>query len=434
MAQSPQAIRNARVPASLLAEPPAELISDEDDVATLDIEIGGGRITAITPPTGNIAGGDIDLDGGQVWPCFADIHTHLDLGHIWRRAPNPDGSFETALASVVADRDAHWNAEDLRRRMEFGLRCSYAHGTRAIRTHLLSQPRQAPTTWGVFRELREDWRGRIDLQAVSLLFIDEFRDGESDAVANLVADTGGLLGAVCFMRPDIDDLFDRIFQLAADRGLDLDLHVNESLDARDKTLRHAAAAARRNNFEGRVQCGHCCSLSVQSPDDVGRTLDAVAEANFSIVSLPMCNIYLMDRKDGRTPRQRGVTLVREIADRGIPVSFGSDNCRDPFYGYGDHDALEVFTEAAWIAHVDTPMAAWPRSVTATPIEVMGLESPGYIKIGEPTESCCATASLLIQPYPTIESWTICWSILGATRQAHRELRNPIRAWFFVMES
>ena len=93
MAQSPQAIRNARVPASLLAEPPAELISDEDDVATLDIEIGGGRITAITPPTGNIAGGDIDLDGGQVWPCFADIHTHLDLGHIWRRAPNPDGSF-----------------------------------------------------------------------------------------------------------------------------------------------------------------------------------------------------------------------------------------------------------------------------------------------------------------------------------------------------
>ena len=137
MAQSPQAIRNARVPASLLAEPPAELISDEDDVATLDIEIGGGRITAITPPTGNIAGGDIDLDGGQVWPCFADIHTHLDLGHIWRRAPNPDGSFETALASVVADRDAHWNAEDLRRRMEFGLRCSYAHGTRAIRTHLL---------------------------------------------------------------------------------------------------------------------------------------------------------------------------------------------------------------------------------------------------------------------------------------------------------
>ena len=124
---------------------------------------------------------------------------------------------------------------------------------------------------------------------------------------------------------------------------------------------------------------------MQSPDDVGRTLDAVAEANFSIVSLPMCNIYLMDRKDGRTPRQRGVTLVREIADRGIPVSFGSDNCRDPFYGYGDHDALEVFTEAARIAHVDTPMAAWPRSVTATPIEVMGLESPGYIKIGEPAD-------------------------------------------------
>ena len=238
---------------------------------------------------------------------------------------------------------------------------------------------------GVFRELREDWRGRIDLQAVSLLVVDDFRDGQSDAIADLVAESGGLLGAVCFMRPDLDDLFDRIFRLAGDRGIDLDLHVDESLDAQDKALRHAAAAAVRNKFEGRVQCGHCCSLSVQSADDVDRTLDSAAQANFSIVSLPMCNIYLMDREAGRTPRRRGVTLVREMAVRGIPVSFGSDNCRDPFYGYGDHDAFEVITEAARITHVDTPFAEWPRSVTATPIDVMGLDSPGLIKVGEPAD-------------------------------------------------
>ncbi len=385
MSQPTQALRNARAPRALVADPPAELIPDSEDLITVDIEISAGRIAAITAPSGTIGAAEIDLDGGQVWPCFADIHTHLDLGHIWRRAPNPDGSFETAFATVAADRDAHWTAEDLRQRMEFGLRCSYAHGTRAIRTHLLSQPHQAPITWGVFRELREDWRGRIDLQAVSLLVVDDFRDGQSDAIADLVAESGGLLGAVCFMRPDLDDLFDRIFRLAGDRGIDLDLHVDESLDAQDKALRHAAAAAVRNKFEGRVQCGHCCSLSVQSADDVDRTLDSAAQANFSIVSLPMCNIYLMDREAGRTPRRRGVTLVREMAARGIPVSFGSDNCRDPFYGYGDHDAFEVITEAARIAHVDTPFAEWPRSVTATPIDVMGLDSPGFIKVGEPAD-------------------------------------------------
>ena len=385
MTQRPRALRNARVPNTLLADPPVELTADAEGLVLADIEIAEGRVTAITAPVGAVAEDEIDLDGGQVWPCFADIHTHLDSGHIRRRASNPDGSFDNAFAAVTADRDAHWNAEDLRQRLSFGLRCSYAHGTRAVRTHLFSQPHHAPTTWGVFRELREEWRGRIDLQAVSLLVIDEVRDGQADAIADQVAESGGLLGAVCFMRDDIDDLFDRLFRLAADRGIDVDLHVDETLDAKDKTLRHAAAAALHQRFEGRVQCGHCCSLSVQSADDVDRTLDRVAEAGFAIVSLPMCNIYLMDRATGTTPRRRGVTLVQEMAARGIPVSFASDNCRDPFYGYGDHDVLEIFAEAARIAQVDTPMADWPRSVTATPIDVMGLESPGLIKVGEPAD-------------------------------------------------
>ena len=385
MVQPTKALRNARIPQGLVADPPAGFIADADDLVMADIEIVAGRIAAITLPTGTVTPDEIDLDGGQLWPCFADIHTHLDLGHIWRRAPNPDGSFETAFATVTADREAHWTAEDLRQRMEFGLRCSYAHGTRAIRTHLLSPPQQADITWGVFRELRDEWRGRIDLQAVSLLIAQDFRDDHSESIADLVAESGGLLGAVCFMLPDIDDIFDRIFRLAADRGIDLDLHVDESLDASDKTLRHAAEAAIRNKFDGRVQCGHCCSLSVQSEDDVDRTLDRVAAAGFAAVSLPMCNMYLMDRAFERTPRQRGVTLVREMAARDIPVSFGSDNCRDPFFGYGDHDAFEVFTQAARIAHIDTPIADWPRSITANPIDVMGLDAPGLIKVGEPAD-------------------------------------------------
>ena len=140
-----------------------------------------------------------------------------------------------------------------------------------------------------------------------------------------------------------------------------------------------------NRFAGRIQCGHCCSLAVQPDDDADRTLDLVAESGIAVVSLPMCNVFLMDREAGRTPRRRGVTLVREMAARGIEVSFASDNCRDPFYGYGDHDMLEVFTQAARIAHIDLPMGEWPRSVTATPIQVMGLDSPGLIAVGEPAD-------------------------------------------------
>ena len=378
-------LRNANVPLCLLADPPPGLAVDAEGLARVDIAIEGGRIGAIRRPAGTVEPGARDLDGGQVWPCFADIHTHLDIGHIWTRAPNGDGSFWTAAGAVANDRDAHWSAEDLRARMEFGLRCSYAHGTRAIRTHLQSPPGQAETSWGVFRELREEWRGRIDLQGVNLLKVEAYRDGASDDAVDLVARSDGIVGAVIFMTPDIDELLDRIFRLAADRALDLDLHVDESLDSRDETLRRVALAARRNRFAGRIQCGHCCSLAVQSPDDAARTLDLVAEAGIAVVSLPMCNMFLMDREAGRTPRRRGVTLVREMAARGIPVSFASDNCRDPFYGYGDHDMLEVFREAARIAHIDLPMDNWPRAVTATPIEVMGLDRPGFIGTGAPAD-------------------------------------------------
>jgi cytosine deaminase len=48
---------------------------------------------------------------GLVWPCFVDLHTHLDKGHIWPRQPNPDGSFASALTAVETDRNRHWNAE-----------------------------------------------------------------------------------------------------------------------------------------------------------------------------------------------------------------------------------------------------------------------------------------------------------------------------------
>ena len=76
-------------------------------------------------------------------PAFVDAHTHLDKGHIWRRAANATGDFVTAIQTVSADRAANWSAEDVAARMEFSLQCAYARGTRAIRTHLDSLGAQA---------------------------------------------------------------------------------------------------------------------------------------------------------------------------------------------------------------------------------------------------------------------------------------------------
>ena len=99
----------------------------------------------------------------------------------------------------------------------------------------------------------------------------------------------------------------------------------------------------------------------------------------------MCNLYLQDRAPGRTPRRRGVTLLHELAARGVPVALASDNCRDPFFAYGDHDLVEVFREAVRIGHLDRPVGAWPAAVTRTPADLMRLPEAGVIRTGAPAD-------------------------------------------------
>ena len=95
----------------------------------------------------------------------------------------------------------------------------------------------------------------------------------------------------------------------------------------------------------------------------------------------MCNMYLQGRQRGRTPRWRGITLVHEFAAAGVPVSFASDNCRDPFYAYGDYDMVEVYQQAVRIAQLDHPFGAWAASVTATPAASCGFADPRRIAVG-----------------------------------------------------
>ena len=374
-------LRNAKIPRCLLEGEAACLAPGRDDLVDADIAVLGGRIAAIEPvkPGG---GEGIDLDGGQVWPCFVDLHTHLDKAHMWPRASNPDGTHTGALTSVAKDRSANWSADDVGRRIDFALRCAYAHGTAAIRTHVDSRPPQNRISWPVVSELRDRWAGRMEIQAVSLMHFSDFADpATAQEVADTVAAHGGLLGAVAGAEDGLDEVFDIMFRAAAERGLDLDFHVDETNDPEAHALDRVAEAKMRNRFEGRVTVGHCCSLAIRPDGEVDRALDLVVEAGLHVVSLPMCNMYLQDRDVGRTPRWRGVTLLHEMRARGIPVSVASDNTRDPFYAYGDLDGLEVFTQAVRIAQLEYPLDPWPAAVTRTPADTMGLDRCGRIGVG-----------------------------------------------------
>ncbi len=270
--------------------------------------------------------------------------------------------------------------------MDFALRSAFHYGTSAIRTHLDSQPPQDDISWPVFMELRQRWRGRIDLQASCLFPIDMARDDAFlDRIARRVATAGGILGAVAYPTPDIDRLLDQMFQAAARHGLNLDFHADETTDPSADGLRRIAEAALRSRFAGKVLVGHCCSLAMQEEAVVDATLDKVAAAGVAVVSLPTCNLYLQDRRNGTTPRWRGVTLLHEMKKRGIPVALASDNTRDPFHSYGDLDMLDTFRLGTRVLHLDHPAGDWIRAVTTTPAEIMGLEGKGSIVEGQPAD-------------------------------------------------
>ncbi|ALG89523.1 MULTISPECIES: cytosine deaminase [Actibacterium] len=354
-------LKNLRTPACLLAQ--------DGDLTSIELTIENGHITSGK-------GTEVDMGGAMVFPTFTDMHTHLDKGHIWGRAPNRDGTFTGALDTVAADRAANWSAEDVRRRMAFSLRCAFAHGTSAIRTHLDSLPPQDEISFPVFREMRAEWAGLIDLQAACLVAIDNVsEDGPYARTADIVAESGGVLGMVAFPVPDLRERVRAFFRMADARGLETDMHVDESVDPTVATLRVIAETKLEMGVEMPLTVGHCCSLSVQDEAEAMQTLDLLAKAGINVVSLPMCNMYLQDRHAHRTPRLRGVTLVHEMRARGINVSFASDNTRDPFYAYGDLDMIEVMRQATRIAHLDHTGTDWPHAFLTNPARACGFAAP-----------------------------------------------------------
>ncbi|WP_134680366.1 cytosine deaminase [Paracoccus ravus] len=381
-------LRNARVPRSLLAEGAAQGARiDSDGSAHIDLLVEGSRIAAIGPAGATEAGAPaIDLQGRQLWPMLIDAHAHLDKGHVAGRAPDSGGTHAGAREATTRDRIAHWRRDDLLRRMDFALSCAESHGVAAIRTHLDSHEGQGEESWAAFAETRSAWAGRIDLQAVALVPVDAYRGDYGTRLADLVAAQGGLMGGVTRAAggthgdglADLDMLLDRLFTLAKERDLDIDLHVDEAAQA--GALPHVARATIRHDYQGRVTCGHCCSLALLPEAELDATIALIAEAGLRLITLPTVNMYLQDRQPGRTPRWRGVMPLHELRAAGVPVAVAGDNCRDPFYAYGDHDMLDTWRQAVRILHLDHPVGDAPGLAGPAPAAMTGFDC-GIIAAG-----------------------------------------------------
>jgi cytosine/creatinine deaminase len=368
----------ARVPSCFLAKLPSGAQLDGEGSALLDLIVENGRIQAIVPSG---KGGTqqpplVDLAGRQIWATLVDMHAHLDKGQVIPRV-RPDGTLNGGLRLTADDRK-HWTSNDIATRMRFALRCAYVHGVSAIRTHLDSHEGLAERSWPVFKELREEWRGRVALQAVGMVPLTAFREDWGAKLADLVVDSEGILGCVTdglgayesLIGGTLDGLLDRFLLIADERRLDVDMHVDQSDDKAMFALPHIAKAVQRMRFKGRVVCGHCVNLALQPDDLAYRTIDQARDAGLAFVTLPTPMMYLQDRHPHRTPRWRGVTLAAELSDAGLPVAIGGDNCRDAWFPFGDHDMLDTLQQAVRVFQLDDPIAQAVAMAGPTPSDII----------------------------------------------------------------
>lgn len=384
-------LSQARVPAELVVTPPPGAQKDAESALLLDLLVDRGLIAGLFPAgSAPEAGPRVDLQGRHLWPAFIDMHTHLDCGHAIPRV-RPDGTIHGGFSLTEKDWP-RWTDTDLDLRMEFGIACAHAHGVAALRSHVDSETlAYSKHHWRALDRLRAKWAGKVDLQGVTICAMEAWVGEEACALADLAADMGGILGGVTDTlergeNGTYDALayaLDRLFALAKERGLDVDLHVDQTEDLSAFTIPEIARARLRSGFQGRVVLGHCVNLSLMPTEVIEQTLALAREADLAFVSMPTPMMYLMDRKPGRTPRWRGVTAAKEIRAAGLPLAIGGDNCRDAWFPYGDHDMLDTLKQAIRVFQADQPLTGALSMATRTPADLIGRPDLGRIGVGLP---------------------------------------------------
>ncbi|MGQ2998441.1 amidohydrolase family protein [Variovorax sp.] len=360
---APVLLDRVRLPRWLL---PADWPQRDGVPVLARLAIEGGRVQSLRPaddaPT---PAAGWDLGGTLALPGFVDAHTHLDKVFTLPRMKAVQPGLLGAIDAMLADR-VNWTPADVRERAARGLQWAWECGTTHLRTHVdWWEPDALPMAWPVMAELAQEWKGRVRLEQVSLIKLPLFEDAaQALRLAKQVKATGphALLGGFVHSTNWSENALRNLLRSAQACELDIDLHVDEELNASATGLAATARILAEIGYEGRVVCGHVCALAEQPEAQALATLDAVARAPITVVSLPATNLLLQDAVTGRTPRRRGITLVKEARERGIPLLFASDNVQDPFCRLGSFDPVEALGTAALVAQLDEPFETWSEAL------------------------------------------------------------------------
>ncbi|TFV41828.1 amidohydrolase [Bradyrhizobium frederickii] len=349
----------------------------------VDIGVKGGRIAAIEPRLACEAA-EVDLGGHLALPGFVDTHIHLDKACLLGRCGHDHGSVSEAIRAV-AGMKKDFTVEDVYARGGKVLERAIVHGTTRMRTHVEIDPRIGLRGFEAVKALKRDYAWAIDLSLCVFPQEGLTNDpGSDELLVQALRDGAEAIGGCPYMDSDPNAHLARIFDLAEQFDIDIDLHLDFDLDPSWWHLDEVCRQTERRNYHGRVAIGHATKLSALPPERMKAATAQLARAGVAVTVLPATDLYLMGREATHNA-PRGLTLAHKLAGDGVVCSVATNNVLNPFTPFGDASLLRMANFYANVAHAAvTDFDTCLDLVTEQPARLMNLADYG-IKVGNPAD-------------------------------------------------
>jgi len=351
-----------------------------DGRSRIDIGIEDDRIVAVEPQLQATANEEIDAEGRLLSPPFVDGHFHLDATlSLGLPRVNRSGTLLEGIA-LWGELKPHLTHEAVIARALAYCDMAVAQGLLAIRSHVdVCDDRLVAVE--ALLEVKNRVAPYLDLQLVAFPQDGFYRAPTAERNLLRALDMGvEVVGGIPHFERTMAEgaaSVRRLCEIAADRGLLVDMHCDESDDPLSRHIETLAAETKRLGLKGRVAGSHLTSMHSMDNYYVSKLLPLIAEAGVAAIANPLINITLQGRHD-TYPKRRGLTRVPELMASGVPVAFGHDCVMDPWYALGSGDMLEVAHMAVHVGHLTAldAVRACYDAITVNAAKILHLDRYG----------------------------------------------------------